>query len=38
MFSEQQCGFMPGKEKTLMEKYREGQKEFQCVSVDSERI
>ena len=44
-FSEQQYGFMPGKSTTdalfalrvLMEKYREGQKELQCVFVDMER-
>ena len=44
-FSEQQYGFMPGKNTTdalfalrvLMEKYREGQKELHCVSVDLEK-
>ena len=44
-FSEQQCGFMPGKSTTdalfalrvLMEKYRDGQKELHCVFVDLEK-
>ena len=44
-FSEQQYGFMPGKSTTdalfalrvLMEKYREGQKELHCVSVDVQK-
>ena len=44
-FSEQQYPFMPGKSNTdalfalrvLMEKYREGQKELHCVSVDLEK-
>ena len=41
-FSEQQYGFMPGKStidglfdlRMLTDKYREGQKELQCVLVD----
>ena len=44
-FSNQQYGFMPGKNTTdalfalrvLMEKYREGQKELHCVNVDLEK-
>ena len=43
--SREQYGFMPGKETTdavfalrmLMEKYREGQRELHCISVDLEK-